>query len=491
MRKRNLFLAIISGILLALSMPRPGIWPLAWVGLVPLLAAIRGARGRTAAFYGLVTGLIYFGVIVFWITIFGYLPWALVTLKETLFFAAFAALASRVTPERTGRLGYIAVPAAWTTMQWVRSLGALGFTWGSFAHTQASNTPVIQLASLAGPWIIDFVVCLVNVALAESVIATGRKRLCAGATAILVALGAWLAGFAILNSAPEPHPTTKVAVIQGNVAQDVVPDLNYLADTYIAYSKMSRRAADCGAKLIIWPETTLPTEISDANWAPILSGLAEETEATYIVGGYAPSSDRSNPLYHNSALFYGSDGAALGTYHKVRLVPYGEYVPLREQMPFLNRYGIREQDVLPGKSHNLIRTDLGKLGVSICFESLFPQISRVETKNGARLLVVVTNDGWFDRSAAAEQHLMMSRLRAVENRRFVVRGAATGISAVVDPYGRTVSELGVFKRGIVSARIEPLATLTPYTRTGDWLAYACAIVSATAVAFDARRKRKR
>jgi apolipoprotein N-acyltransferase len=287
------------------------------------------------------------------------------------------------------------------------------------------------------------------------------------------------------------HPCTKVAIIQGNVDQDVVPDIDYLADTYVKYSALSSEAVDKGAKLIVWPETTLPTEITDSGWGGVLSGLAAKSKATYIIGAYSPSPDPHNPLYYNSALCYGPNGESLGTYHKVRLVPFGEFVPLRDYLSFLKSYGIREQDVLPGRSHDLIETSIGKIGISICFESLFADISRNETKNGAHALFVITNDAWFERTSAAQGHLMMSQLRAVENRRYIVRGAATGISAIIDPYGRVQSRLGIFKRGIVSGKIEPLTKLTPYTRFGDWFAYACALISLTAITEDARRGRKK
>ncbi|MCE5315652.1 MAG: apolipoprotein N-acyltransferase [Armatimonadota bacterium] len=478
MQKRNLLAAIISGLLLGLSMPRPGIWPLAWLGLVPMLIAVRGASIRSATLYGLVAGAVYYGIIAHWVSIFGYLPWALVVLCEAALFAIFAAMASCIAGKSRA---YLTIPAAWTAIQWARSLGTLGFTWGSFAHTQASCMPVLQLVSIAGPWLIDFAVCLVNVAIAEAILNVGRKRFFATITAAVVTLGAWGVGFATLKTAPEYHPATKVAIIQGNVAQDVVPDLNYLADTYITFSKMSRRAVSSGVGLVIWPETTLPTKITTSDWGGILSDLAKETRATYIIGGYAPSSEPSSPLFCNGAHFYGPDGKALGIYNKARLVPYGEYVPLRDYLPFLSRYGVRKQDVCPGTSHSVIKTALGKAGVSICFESLFPQIARIETKHGANVLVIITNDAWFERSPAAVQHLMMSRLRAVENRRFVIRGAATGISAIIDPYGRTQAELGIFKRGIVSGQVEPLTGLSPYTRAGDWLAYICVVIAIAAI----------
>ncbi len=484
MRKSNLFLAILSGLLLAASMPRPGLWPLAWVGLAPMLAAIRGLRTRDAVAIGAVTGFVYFAVILFWVSLFGYLPWVAIAVIEAIIFGVFAAAASRLMPEKIGRWSYIAVPAAWTAVQWLRSLGLFGFTWGSFAHIEANNTYILQLASIGGPWLIEFVVCLVNLLLAQAIT---KKRAGAAVAAGIVLVSAHAIGYAILQTSSELQPDTKVAIIQGNVPQDVVPDISYLADTYIKYSRMSRKVAEDGAKLIVWPETTLPTTIRDSNWGGILSDLAKETKTTYVIGGYSPSPDFSNPLTYNSAIFWNSNGIRIGEYHKVHLVPYGEFVPLRDYMPFLARYGIRDQDVLAGKTHNTVKTDIGVVGTNICFESLFPQISRIETAKGAEVLLVITNDAWFERSQAARGHLMMSQLRAVENRRYIVRGAATGISAIIDPRGKIVTELGIFKKGIVSGRIEKIKKLSIYTRIGDSFAYTCAIL---ALAFLAKRRKK-
>ncbi len=223
---------------------------------------------------------------------------------------------------------------------------------------------------------------------------------------------------------------------------------------------MSREAARKCPDLIVWPETTLPVNITTEGWGALISRLAAQTRANYVVGGYDSSPAPSVIESYNSAHFYDRAGRKLGVYHKVRLVPYGEFVPMRGRLPFLNRYGIRDVDVLPGRSHNLVTTDIGELGTSICFESLFPQISRLETADGASLLLVITDDGWFGRTQAARGHLMMSKLRAIENGRFLVRGAATGISTIIDPYGRSLGELGIFRRGIVTGRVRPLRDLT-------------------------------
>ncbi|MCE5198926.1 MAG: apolipoprotein N-acyltransferase [Armatimonadota bacterium] len=522
MKKRNLLLALVSGVLLALAMPRPGIWLMSWIGFAPLLVAIRGERPTRAAIYGLITGAVYFGIVLFWISLFGYLPWAAAAVFQGLYFAAFALVSSKLMPERVGWKSYVTVPAAWTALQWVRSLGPFGFTWGSMAHSQAANLPMVQSAAIAGPWVIDFLVCMFNVAVAgicsnskamyflslgerikvraqchsEDTLSTSpqpsplrrqrfrrkcespqERELLGMAVVIIIVLAVWGAGYIALRTAPAAHPRTRIAIIQGNMDQDVVPDINYLASAFVRYSEMSREAAKQGADFIVWPETTLPVAINSSDWGTLLSALAQRTGSNYIIGAYDASDDSSMPLSYNGAHFYSRSGKKLGVYHKARLVPYGEYVPLRKQMPFLKRYRIREQDVLAGKSHGLMRSEIGKVGVSICFESLFPQVSRIETRNGARVLFIITNDGWFQRTAAARQHLMMAQLRAIENRRYVVRGAATGISAVIDPHGRIVRELGIYRQGTVMARVSALGGFTPYALMGDWFAYLCAVIT--------------
>jgi len=483
MRKRNLLLAIASGVLLAVSMPKPGWWPTAWIGLVPLLIAIRGARARDAARCGLVTGFVYYGVICFWLTIFGWLPWFLVALKEAFWLMLFAVAASRLLPERIGWFGYIAVPAAWTVSQWARVLGPLGFTWGSLAHTQANVLPVIQLASITGPWGIDFIVCLLNLALANLLVpAQGRRRLVPILASLVLAAAAWIAGYAVLHSAPGPRARTRVAIIQGCLPHEINPGPEYVPAAYSAYAEMSRQAAKSKPDFIVWPETTIVDEITDTRWGPQISQLARETGANYIIGGYDFSGDPEGRSY-NSAHFFDRASGRIGVYHKVHLVPYGEYVPFRKQMPWLERYGIREVDVLPGRSHELIPTEIGKVGVSICFESLFPAVSAQETRSGASALVIITNDAWFKQTQAARHHAMMARLRAVENRRYVVRAAATGISAIIDPCGRLLSELDIYKSGILTGCIRPLTGLTPYARFGDWFVFGCvAVLLSSAIA---------
>ena len=472
--RRNLALAAISGLLLAAAMPMPGVWAASWFGLVPLLVAIRGARARDAALFGLICGLVYYGMFIFWLSLLGYASWALLVLLQTAFMVLFAASACPLMRVRSVLLRCLAVPAAWTAMQWMRGLGIFGFNLGSFAHTQANNLPVAQLGSITGPWGVDFLLCLVSVALVDALFPEPDKRNLAPAAAalavsIVVVAGGWLA----LRRTPDYLPKTKVAIIQGSI---IGKDHRALQDSrkcLFAYEQMSRAAAADKPDFIIWPETVIPSRVWDNRLGLLFSQLAATTHTNYLVGAYDLPEDPYRPEGYNSAFFYDRQGKKLGVYHKVHLVPFGEYVPWREQMPWLGFLSFRKVDVLADESHQLVKTEIGKVGTSICFESMFAGIAREETLRGAEVLVVITNDSWFNRTRFARQHLMVSRLRAIENRRYVVQSSTTGISGIIDPYGRIVSELGIYKRGIVTGKIAALHTITPYMRFGDWLAYAC------------------
>lgn len=473
-RFRHVALSAAAGLILALAMPRPGWWWMAWVGLIPLLAALRGLSARRAALCGFVCGAFYYGIVLRWIMLFGLLPWALLIVVESLGFGLFAAICARVAPWRIGRFGYLAVPAGWTALQFVRTLGSFGFIWGSLAHSQANCLPVAQIASITGPWGIDFIICFASLAIWSAIRTRSIKPLIAAslAAAGVVLFGAWS-----LTSSAMPGKSFKVAVLQGNLKNDFNPIPDYIPAALDKYSTMTRDAAKSRPIVILWPETALPTDLSEPWLADSLAKLARSTGSFLLVGGYASPDPATPGCIYNSLLGIDSHGLFAGSYSKVKLVPYGEFVPLRQYMPFLKRYGIRAEDLCAADDHALINTPIGKIGTSICFESTFPQIACAETYKGAELLCVVSNDAWFKRTSAPEQHFMMARLRAIENRRYLLRAAGTGISAVIDPYGRIRQQAGLFKTGTLIGEVVPIRKLSIYTLSGDWLAYiSCFIV---------------
>ncbi|MGI6295850.1 MAG: apolipoprotein N-acyltransferase [Armatimonadota bacterium] len=479
-RFRHLILPATSGIILAMAMPEPGWSVLAWVGLVPLMVALRGVGAKRAALCGLISGLVYYAVILRWISLFGFLPWVLLSIQQALFFAAFAAIFVRVSPNRIGGLGYVAVPAAWTALQYMRTLGPYAFIWGNLAHSQANSLYVSQIAAITGPWGIDFLLCFVSLAISYADLRK-RRALIPMAAAVILIVGVLTFGIVSMRAAEPAGPHRKVAVLQGNMKNDLHPIPNYIPKALQRYSELTRYAANSKPDVILWPETALPTDISDSIIASPLSDLAIETGSFLLVGGYdLPDPVHCNCIY-NSLQAIAPDGEYLGVYRKVHLVPYGEFVPMRKQMPFLSRYGVRDTDLCAAHQHTLLDTPIGKVGTSICFESTFSHIAREEALGGAEILCVVSNDAWFQRTPAAQQHFMMARLRAIENRRYLMRAAGTGISAVIDPHGRVHKRLGLFVPGIIIDDVVASRSLTIYTLYGDWFAYLSLIVVAIGV----------
>lgn len=467
-----MFLAAASGLVLAFALPKPGTWLAAWVGLVPLFIAIRNLKTAQAALCGLVAGLVYYGIILYWITLFGFLPWALLITYQALYFAVFAIIAAKMSPERIGWRGFLAIPAAWVVLQYLRTLGPYAFIWGSFAHTQAANLPFAQISSITGPWGIDFALCFFNLALAYALCRGAKRRHLPLAAACLLALCLYVYGFPVMRNRPHSDKPS-VAVLQGNMKNDFNPVPNYPEIAFSTFSEMTKEAASKGVKLVVWPETTIPCDITSPGWADRIGQLARQNSVEILAGGYDPSNDPKYPGSYNALFLFDKNGHKAGVYRKVQLVPFGEFVPLRDQLPFLKGYGIRPEDVAAAKTHELLDTNIGKVGVSICFESLFPEIAREETLHGAQVLCVVTNDAWFQRTQAAREHLMMAQLRAIENRRCLIRAAGTGISAVIDPLGSVRERCGLFKQGILYDHLTPSSQLTFYTRYGQWFAYLC------------------
>lgn len=489
-RFRHVFLSIASGIILALALPKPGWSICAWIGLVPLFIATRTAGIKRAALLGLLTGTVYYAIILYWLLLFGSLPWLALTVFQAAYIAMFAVLYSRLNPQRIGWLGFVAVPASWVVMQFLRTPGTYSFTWGSFAQTQANNLSLAQIASVTGPWGIDFIVCFASLAITAAIVGP-QRRFKPLAVAALLVLAMWTFGTLTLSSRTPSAPSHKVAVVQGSVSNHHEPGLNLGQRSYLAYAHLSEIAARSKAELIVWPETAIPDFIASPGWQDFIEPVARDTRATLLIGGYESADDSTTSDGYNSLILFDKTGKRLGSYRKVHLVPFGEFVPFRDQLSFfLQDYGIRPNDVIPAHGHPVLNAPLCKIGTSICFESAFPSIARCETRDGAQLLCIVTNDQTLQRTQGPEQHLMMAKLRAIENRRFVLRAAGTGISAIIDPFGRVRHRLGLYRKGLIVDSVVPLHSLTLYTRLGDWLAYLCIAVTVACLFAPNRESKK-
>lgn len=501
----------------ALSHPDAAVSVLAWASLVPLLALVHGSSGllRTARVAWLAGFLGYFGTVGWLCTVGEYSglgqPWGwvagvvgAVTLAAymALYVSLFAVLITTLL--RPGAWWYpVAAATLWTFCEWLRSWIITGFPWSALGYTQWNSLGVAQLSRLGGVDLVTFVLALVNATIFTALVGArenDRKALwtaCAPTIAILIGV----AGYAIRSAALEPAtgPTVRVAVVPGNIPQDERWDRESLPTNLRAYIALLELAAESEPDFIVMPETAIPYPYLSAEDQALFVGFAKRTGVPILFG--APRVDRDpstgRRMAYNGAMALRPDGSFSKPYDKRHLVPFGEYIPLRRYMPdFLERIvGVGDQQ--PGSELVLLPVDTPAAtvfaGVPICFESVFPEIAREFAKAGANLMVVITNDGWYDDTAAIAQHNAFSVFRAIETGRTLVRAANRGVSCVIDANGRTrKATIAPTDRGGIIVEDVPLLTgATFYVRAGSWVAVLCAAATAAMVAGHAYRRLRR
>jgi len=474
-----------------LSFPKFGHGAVAWVALVPLLSALRTLPVLPALLAGLLAGFVQYAGLLYWVTHvvvhYGRLPWALgipvmlllalyLSLYTGLFAAGVAFFRNRGIP------GVAAAPLLWTVLEYAKSTLLTGFPWENLGHSQYLNLPLIQIADVAGSYGVSFLVVLVNAALAAFVGASPHQRRRAfvglAAAGLLFALAAGYGVWRLADVAArfDPAPERTVALIQGNIDQSIKWDPSFQKETLRIYRDLSLEAAGRGARFIIWPETATPfmfqnrDELHDA-----VVAVARSTGAWLLFGTPSYTRHEGALRFRNSAVVLTPEGTTAGTYDKVHLVPYGEYVPLRPLFPFIEKLAVGVGDFLAGEGFEPVEAGEARVGFLICYEGIFPYIGRAYGRSGASLLVNITNDAWFGTTSAPFQHLSMSVFRAVENRLYLARAANTGVSAVIDATGRITAQTGIFERTILTAPVKIHSIGTVYTAYGDWLVLVCLI----------------
>lgn len=494
--------AAASGFMLAALFPKFNLWWLSWVALVPLLLVARASRPRAAFGYGWLAGGIFFAILVEWIRLFDQTGWALAAIISGAYLAAFAWLVRILAPQGSGWRGILAPPALWTALEWVRGLGSGGFTWGDLAYALHGQLPLVQLVSLTGPAGLTFLVVLVNAALAAFLVAPAGKSndawdrhravmplLLACGTCLLV----WTWGSYRITRPLPAGKSVRVAIIQGNVSGEGRDDpwgqdkIHRCVDTYL---QLTRKAARTRPDVIFWPETAVPEcLLYNQDVCGAISATAARLRVNLVVGS---SHQDEWGHFYNSAFLFLRDGSIAGRYDKVHLVPYGEFTPWRKPLAFLYRYfPVRNMDYQRGRGFFPLHTDKAPLGVSICFESAFPGISRALRNSGAQVLAVLTNDAWFGYHSATWQHYDMSIFRAVENGSYLVRTATTGFSAILDPYGRTMARTSMFSRNMLVGAVGVAETKTLYQRVGDVWAWGCVLATFWLLFSEYRRRKRR
>ncbi len=483
----DLGVAALSGGMLVLAFPSVDLGGLAFVALVPWLARLADLRPRPAALSGLVAGLAFFLGSLWWIAgtmlRYGDVPGALAVPVAvailvllagylSLFTAGFAAGLAWLRPA-TGPAFVLAAATMWVALEYVRAYLLSGFPWNLLGYSQYRNAALLPVVTVTGVYGLSFLVVAANAALAWALHHWGRWREAGRAAAAAGGLGtlALLPGLAA-DGTPADRASIPVALVQGNIAQELKWDPARQLETLVTYQRLSLGAAlEYRPALIVWPETAVPFSLEDPRRREPVLAVARATQTPLLVG--APHTDRAANRVHNSAFLVDATGAVADRYDKVHLVPFGEYVPLRRLLFFADWFvsgGIGE--FTPGDAVRVFASSAGRFGVTICYEAIFPELVRQAFAGGAEFLVNVTNDAWFGRTPAPYQHLAMAAVRAVENQAYVVRAANTGISAIIAPDGRIVRTSGLFTREVVAASIGPRRRTTFYTRYGDVFARA-------------------
>ncbi len=496
--------ALATGILLALSFPLPGIAFLAWVAFVPLLVACYDATPRQAFRYGMVAGLTAYAGILYWLNIvmttYGKLPLA-VSISLSIVLAAYLALyvAGTMALVRwcagAGISLLVSFPLIWTALEYVRSFLLTGFPWASLAYSQYRTLPLIQVADLAGIYGLGCLIAFANVVAAmvvKSLVLRDGTRYPARSGAILVLLLLAVLGYGAFRlNAPESGKPIRVALVQGNIPQDIKWSPAFQQETVNIYERLSRTVAPGSSDLLVWPESALPFYFQmEEQYAGRVRSLARELKSSLVVGSPAYEKEDGKVRYLNSAFLIGPGGEILGRGDKVHLVPFGEYVPLAGVLPFVHKLVEGVGDFSPGREMAPLSTPFGKLGVLVCFEGIFPEISRDYVRQGGALLVNITNDAWYGRSSAPAQHLSMAVFRAVENRVPLVRAANTGITSVIDSKGHFQGMTRIFQEAVLTGEVRLGTERTVYTRSGDLFAWGClgAVVIMAGMAYRKKKK---
>ncbi len=479
----QLVLCVFSAAMLFAAYPYLNQPYLAWFAFIPWITAVQDApRGRAFALSYL-TGLLFWGATVYWLIHVTLLGMVLAVMYLALYFAAFGFIVSTVRAQLSlARVLFI--PSVWVLLEFLRSHLLTGFPWALAAYTQAPQLAVIQVADITGAWGISFLVLMVNVTV-QGVIAVmsthGRLRPAAPVlTSILFAACLWYGGYKL--SEPVRTVPCKVAVVQGNVPHEEKwrPDTrDAVMTTHLA---LTEQAAASGADLIVWSEAALPVILEDEPryFEQTKKAVAEE-KMPLLVG----SITNRNSAFFNSALLLLPSGEVTAIYDKIHLVPFGEYIPLRSVFPFLQTLA-PIGELTKGTEYTVFHLKQGEATVDfstlICFEDLFPEMSRKFVMSGASFLVNITNDAWYRYSPATYQHCQAAVLRAVENRVPVVRCANTGVSCFIDRTGKVSGILKgpkgqeLFFPGYgeaVIAASSPASSPTVYNRFGDYFIWAC------------------
>jgi len=451
---------------------------------------------------------VYFSGTLYWITgvmvRYGDLQtWVAVLVNAALvaylaLFTGVFAVATRRIVAVNGRRALIAAPVVWVATELGRTHLFTGFPWVLLGYSQTTVLPIAQLASVFGVYGVSMLVAAVSTAVAscaktakEAETAKNAKGFIplAATIAVVVAIGAWGARRVGASEMTRSGDGIRVGLIQGNVSLAERSDAARLPSIFESYIRMSRQAIAEGAELVIWPESATPFRFEDDPVAAArIRALARQARVPILLGSdqMTPAQKGIPTRYFNSAFLVRADGTTGGAYRKMHLVPFGEYVPAKQIFFFAAPLVEAVSDFSAGDEPTLLPIGRHNVSTAICYEVVYPDLVRRFVAGGSELLTTITNDAWFGETSAPYQHFEQASMRAIEEGRYLVRSANTGVSGIVDPYGRVLEQTAIFQPAVLVGDARFLQTSTFYARHGDVLAYA-SVVAAAALLFASIR----
>jgi len=500
----------ISGTMLFLAFPSYDFSLSAWFAFVPLFLLLSKSKPSSGFFILFLFGVVFYtGVFIWMFDLPNYmvLHHAILGIYLCPLLGIFGWLFCFIIKRRDFTSALLAAPFLWVIQEYVRSnLSFLSLPWGLLGHSQYQSPMVIQSASIAGVYGVSFLIVLVNSALTVLIYSLfirlnilkpedkyqfsyrGRNILL-GISAVFF-ISALVYGHMVISNQINGNKI-KISIVQANIEQSKKWDKKYAATIMQIYSDLTQKASADQPDLIVWPEAATPKAVHrDRKIFNTVKNLASVTNTPILLGSsqlakFKVNELKKNAKYLNSAfLIHPGDGNGITQkYNKIRLLPFSEYLPYKEKIPWSY---LRIPDVdnyLPGKKYTVFELTGFRFGVTICWENIFPGIVREFVNNGAQFLINITNEAWFGETAAPYQFLAMSVFRAVENHRYLVRCANTGVSCIIDPQGRILDKVkdnrgrAIFVRGNLTGSVTPFKDRTFFNRYGDWLVWLSLIVS--------------
>lgn len=469
---------------------------MAWFALVPLLWRIRTVPLRQAFRAGFTAGAVFWLMSLFWLTHVTAPGWfflALYCALYTAFFAVTSALLSRwfrpfhLVGHFLWMLGSAIVWGGW---EYIRYVLFTGFSWNALGVSQVHNLPVLQLVSWGGVYIVSSVIIFFSCAVVctlERYRVNGKSLRRFWHPELMVALLVWAVSHAYgvrsMLQAEPPEQTVRVGVVQPNIPQVLKWTAEHVTGIYNTLESLTKQVLASGEMdFIVWPETALPDDVRFSPASYDLVNRMASNNVPLLIGSMDTVWVDGEPEYYNSSFLFDTNGALAQAYDKQHLVMFGEYVPLGEYLPFLNAMTPIGESMSAGDEAGIFHiAGLPPFATLICFEDSVPKLAREAVLKGARMLINQTNDAWFDVSSGSRQHMVQCICRCVENRVPAVRVANTGVSCVIDSYGRVLDvladEAGVVRVAdsrIMSVPVPSRGELTVYTRFGDRYAQAAA-----------------